>query len=246
MPVAWLATACGPALSEPSFPSDHSGPSSYAAEPTMSGGVVAGVAPRTGLKVRPDLLTVPFSLRVLGEEPALLDQLRRRVENMQARLKAATGGVGEARVTGLSREQLPKKIRDVNQATRIDGCLEIPLAETMDYWARAKLVLAVNQVVDEMRSMDAEAEPQIAGFFDEPRAGIKDAERYREQLTTAWVARMRQFIAVAQSEAAPLEIVECSPPTEILEARISIEEVVLDLKPSCKLDVLARGAEPRR
>jgi len=200
------------------------------------------VAPRTGLTLRPDVLTVGFSLKI-DDDPNALDSLRKRVEELQTRLRAATGGAGEARVTGLSRARADTSRAQDKATIRIDGCLELPIAEALDYWARAKLALAVSQAIDGMRSIDAGSERPIESFFDEPRASIKRPERYRDELTRSWVERTRKFAALAQSDAAPLEIVECAPPSEILETRISLEEVVLDFKPTCKLDVVAHARE---
>jgi hypothetical protein len=241
--LALLMPGCSAGVAEsslPSLPSNHGGSSSYGAQPSL--GPAGTVAPRTGLTLRPDVLTIPFSLKI-DDDPNALDRLRKRVEELQTRLRAATGGAGEARVTGLSRVTADPSKAEAKAAIRIDGCLEIPLAEALDYWARAKLALAVAQAIDGMRSMDDRSEQPIASFFDEPRAGIKQPERYREELTRSWVERMRKFAVLAQSDAAPLEIVECAPPSEILEARISLEEVVLDFKPSCKLDVVAHARE---
>ena len=51
-----------------------------------------------------------------------------------------------------------------------------------------------------------------------------------------WVERARSFMSLAQSERAPLQVVNCEPPGPVTQQAVSVDEVVLSLSVSCRLD----------
>jgi len=77
--------------------------------------------------------------------------------------------------------------------------------------------------------------------FDELRPAVKDAEPHRAKLVARWVTRARAFADAAETEAAQLHLIECTPPGEIEQKVISLEEIALSLAVSCRVDALRTG-----
>ena len=63
-------------------------------------------------------------------------------------------------------------------------------------------------------------------------------EAHRAELVKRWVERTRAFAKAAESEKAPLHIVQCDPPQAISQTTISIEQVGLTLPMQCRIDIV--------
>ncbi|MDI1445384.1 hypothetical protein [Polyangium sp. 6x1] len=247
-----LATACSSSVSEPSTPSLLSS-ASYGSAPSAFSAPSGPSIPsrgdaRGGLVVRPDLACVPFVLRVeLADPKAGLDLLEKATLAVKERFGAATGGAATIAMLGANTTAAPgyaKAKEDEPPPARfvvtVDGAVEVPLAAQAGYWARAKLVAGL---VEASRKHEAlvpsagEGAPKIETAFGSPEIKVRDPEAYRPELVKDWVERARAFARVAESQAAPLQLVSCEPPSAITQTPISLEQVGLALPVSCRIDV---------
>lgn len=251
--LSYLALGCSavlPAPSEPSFPSTSS--SSYSAPSAPSApGVPQHETVTAGIVVRPDLVCFPFALRTtaLDSEKAVA-ALRAAVEELGKRVGAATGGALKVRMRGfaIAPARTSKKSGGEQEelAATVDGAFELPLAEGLDYWARTRLMAAIEAAIAretaasykeaEAAVAAANAAPVVKVSFSSAQPQVKEPEAYRVRLVDQWVKRARIFTDAAQSSAAPLLITDCATPGEIAQRSVSDEEVALSLAITCRID----------
>jgi hypothetical protein len=194
----------------------------------------------SGLAVRPDVLTTYFAARVNEVDPdravlvlkATAEILLRRMREVHASATVRMGALDVGRESSKSRDDL---------STRIDAAIDINLAPEADWWARAQLAATVC-VLSRTLSMEARKQkPLIDVVFQSPMALVRDPERYRVEVLRRWVARARELATVAEREGAPLSIVACDPPGEVVQRTVSVEEVRLSIELKGRLDVVRAG-----
>lgn len=247
--LATFVTACGGSNPEPSTPSLLSS-SSYSSAPSSFSGPSSPSIPshetRGDLVVRPDLACVPFVLRLDGPDAqAVLATLEKATQAIQDRFVTATKGsatmtmlgahVASARSYSKIKSDEPPKF-----VVTIDGSVEVPLATDMNYWARARIVSSLVQASSDQKPLippPPEDQPQLDAAFGAPELKVKNPESYRAELVKHWVDRTRAFAKAAESDKAPLNLVNCDPPQAITQTPISIEQVGLSLAVSCHVDV---------
>lgn len=195
--------------------------------------------------VRPDLVCVPFVLRLDGPDAkAVLATLEKATQAVQERFAAATNGKATMTMlgvnvatmsTGKAKSDAPPKF-----VVTIDGSVEVPLAADANYWARARLLSSLVQASSDPKPLippPPEEDPQLDAAFGGPEVKVKDPEAYRAELVKHWVERTRSFAKAAESEKAPLNLMNCDPPQAINQTPISIEQVGLTLAVQCRIDV---------
>ncbi len=249
---ALLAAACGgSAYPEPSAPSllsssSYSGSSSYSAPSSPS---IPRHDTHGDLVVRPDLVCVPFVLRLDGPDmKTILATLEKASQAIQERFTAVTNGQSTTIMLGVN--ILPvntgkaKSDEPASFVVTVDGSVEVPLVADANYWARARLLSSLVQVSNNDKPLvppAAEDQPQLSAAFGAPEVKVRKPETYRPELVKQWVERMRAFAKAAESDKAPLNLVNCDPPQAISQTHISIEQVGLTLPAQCRIDV-ARSA----
>ncbi len=191
-----------------------------------------------GLAVRPDVLTTRFAARVAEVDPdrAVL-VLKAACEILLRRMKELHHST-TLRMTGLDiGRDVGSKSRD-DLSTRVDAELDIALAPDMDWWNRAQLSAAVT-VLGRTLSIEARKQkPLIEVVFQQPAALVRDPERYRAEVLRRWVTRARELAALAQDERAPLHVLGCDPPGDVVQTPVSVDEVRLTLDVSGRVDAL--------
>jgi len=198
--------------------------------------------------VRPDLACVAFVLRIETTDPkAELAELEKATSVIQERFAKATGGASTSKMLGASVTAVSSysKVKDNDEAPQrfvvtVDGAVETPLAADAGYWARAKLVAALVQASQTSAPLlppPGEGKPELEVAFGAPELKLKDPESFRPELIKRWVERARAFAKVAESQAAPLNLVSCEPPAAISQTAISVEQIGLSLPVSCRIDV---------
>lgn len=191
-----------------------------------------------GLAVRPDVLTTRFAARVAEVDPdrAVL-VLKAACEILLRRMKELHHSTS-LRMTGLDiGRDVGSKSRD-DLSTRVDAELDIALAPDMDWWNRAQLSAAVT-VLGRTLSIEARKQkPLIEVVFQQPAALVRDPERYRAEVLRRWVTRARELAALAQDERAPLHVLGCDPPGDVVQTPVSVDEVRLTLDVSGRVDAL--------
>ncbi len=191
-----------------------------------------------GLAVRPDVLTTRFAARVAEVDPdrAVL-VLKAACEILLRRMKELHPSTS-LRMTGLDiGRDVGSKSRD-DLSTRVDAELDIALSPEMDWWNRAQLAAAVT-VLGRTLSIEARKQkPVIEVVFQQPAALVRDPERHRAEVLRRWVTRARELAAMAQDERAPLHVLGCDPPGDVLQTPVSVDEVRLTLDVSGRVDAL--------
>lgn len=124
---------------------------------------------------------------------------------------------------------------------RVDGSIEIKLAPEQDYWARSQLMAALAKVTREIAASLKSADPHIDVAFSELLPLVKDASQHRAKLLSRWALRARELAQLAQIDKAPLAVTDCSPPGEVEQRVVSLEEIALVLQVSCKLTAIEPG-----
>ncbi|MFO0653143.1 MAG: hypothetical protein U0326_43390 [Polyangiales bacterium] len=191
-----------------------------------------------GLAVRPDVLTTRFAARVAEVDPdrAVL-VLKAACEILLRRMKELHHSTS-LRMTGLDiGRDVGSKSRD-DLSTRVDAELDIALAPDMDWWNRAQLSAAVT-VLGRTLSIEARKQkPLIEVVFQQPAALVRDPERHRAEVLRRWVTRAKELAVLAQDEQAPLHVLGCDPPGDVVQTPVSVDEVRLTLDVSGRVDAL--------
>jgi hypothetical protein len=194
-----------------------------------------------GLAVRPDVLTTRFAARVSEVEPdravlvlkAACEILLRRMRELHPATALRMVGLDIGRdATAKGRDDL---------ATRVDAELEITLSNDLDWWNRAQLSAAVSVLARTLAVEARKQKPVIEVVFQQPVALVREPERYRAEVLRRWVGRSKELAALAQSEKAPLYLVECAPPGDVQQHPVSVDEVRLTIDLQGALDVLREG-----
>jgi hypothetical protein len=196
-------------------------------------------ATEEGLKVRPDVLVMSFAFRHETESlEQALPKLKAAVDQyVRATTEATRASKAEVSVKMGGFEREYGKSMGGTQAMA-HGVLEVSLPESLDFWARAALVATLVRVGGELTAAAEKANAGLRVTFGFPEARVRDPEARRAELTKRWVERARGFMALAQSERAPLQVVGCQPPDEVKQQAVSVDEVVLSLAVSCRLDTV--------
>lgn len=257
LPVAACAHTSPPAPSL-SFSPPPVLSSAYSMSASVSSISVAGRTPdRHDLVVRPDTLALNFGVRVTEPTPqAAMAALRALLDAIGQRMAADTGGAATLRPCdfrsslvktgayssqgGASPEPGPGSGPGQGPPRTLSatGAVEIALAPDADYWARARLLAAIDDGVRALSVQEPEGPGKKSVTFSAPSLEVKDVERYRPELSRRWVNKVRAFAGPAATLAnAPLRVGPCDPPTAITQRILSVEEVALALPVTCKLDV---------
>ena len=200
-----------------------------------------------GLIVRPDTLRMHFS--VAGADRLEPDRavpiLKSAVELLTRRVQAAFPAA-TVQLQGFDAEGHGRGMKyGASSGSRAGGVLsvqcvvELALTPAQDFWARAQLVGSLTALAYSLSDEAKRLKPPLEAILHEPGCTVKDPEPFRAALLTRWVARMNELARAAGTEKAPLVIVECSPPGEIVQQQISVDEVLLTLGLAGRLGVLS-------
>jgi hypothetical protein len=248
--LALAAPGCGAAPHEPSSPSlsAYSSGSSFSSPSSPSGPAVPQHgAVKADLVVRPDTLVLGFAIREVAADPEnALASAQASVADLGRRLGQVTSGAATLKMCGTSissfRSGKAADSEPAEAAVVVDGTVEVPLAPSLDYWARSRLLAGITRVTQDLTAAAKKAEDEGRGAtFEQPRPVVKEPEAHRAELSARWIRRARAFAEAAQAAAAPLYLVDCAPPGEIEQRAISLEEIGLSLSVACRLDALPSG-----
>jgi hypothetical protein len=214
-------------------------------------GVAMATEVDAALVARPDGLLM--EARIQAEDASAnraLAQAQTAAGELVTRLQQATAGAATLTMCGTRVTPITGKISkavapagaptDAFEVT-LEGRIEVALAAELDYWKRSALVVALAELADSYdRARDA---AKSGGKGDRVslsnmRVVVKNPESHRGKLTELWVQRARAFAAAAQAHEAPLYLLDCAPPGEIVQKERSLEEIALTLSVSCRLGSL--------
>jgi hypothetical protein len=244
------ATSPDPALASYRSTAIGSGYSSARTDQVAdSTGVGMTREPEAGLIARPDLLVM--DARIVKEDAdagRALAQAQAMATDLVARLQQVTAGAAALIPCGTEVTPLGPRGKTVSPTdafrVQIEGRVEVALAADADYWKRSALVVSLAQLADGYARARAD-KTKTGGdltWIGKSRVIVKNAESYRAKLTDLWVQRAQAFAAAAQAREAPLHLLDCAPPGEIVQRQRSLEEVSLSLAVSCRLGSLKAAA----
>ena len=189
------------------------------------------------LVVRPDVILINFTLRKTTEDPeAGLGAIQLFVDDLKKRYQAASEAA-EIQTYNLTVQAAPEKQNANLQSVVVSGSIELPLLSEWNYWKRAHLLVSLVQIAKSVAAQQKDAKKAILAQIAEPTALLKNPEAFRAELIKLWLDQTRTFAKTAQSQAAPLEILQCEPPRKVNQQHISLEEVGLSLPLGCRLDI---------
>jgi len=217
-------------------------------------GVAMATDVDAALVVRPDAMMMEVGIH--AEDASVSRALARTqaaATDLVTRLQQVTSGASTLTMCGtrvqavsgtVSKVVAPAGARTDAFEVTLEGRIEIALAPELDYWKRSALVLAVAELAD---SLEAAQTATKSGGKDgvtlsHMRVIVKDPESYRGKLTELWVQRSRVFAAAAQAHEAPLYLLDCAPPGDIVQKERSLEEITLSLSVSCRLGSVKAAA----
>jgi hypothetical protein len=236
-----------PVLASPPIGSGYSSGSTD--EVADSTGVGVTREPDAGLVARPDMLVM--DARIIKEDVdagRALVQAQAMATDLVARLQQVTAGAATLIPCGTQVTPLGPRGKTVSPTEvfriQIEGRVEVALAADADYWKRSALVVALAQLADGYAR--AREDKTKAGrdftWIGKSHVIVKNPESYRAKLTELWVQRAHAFAAAAQAREAPLHLLDCAPPGEIVQKQRSLEEVSLSLAVNCRLGSLKSAA----
>ena len=201
---------------------------------------------RAELVVKPDLLRVALSVSLEAEALApALAQLRQACEQVRARAheRLALPVVFRPRNLVTDRAAPRGKLAlsdEEHHRLVLEGWLEAPLAEGLDFWARGALLASLMSTCQDARADGRESKKLPRFDFGAVEARLAQPEAHREALLRHAAARARELAAALGSERAPLGVVECAPAGSVEQTLVSVEEVGLSLSVSWRLGVVGR------
>jgi hypothetical protein len=191
-----------------------------------------------GVKVRPDVLRVSFAFR---QETEALEQAVPKLKAAVERYVRAAAEASKVEVAVNMKAVRPESgKRMAGTEVLAHGELEVALPESQDFWGRSALVATLVKVGSQEAAAVEKENTGLRATFGLPVAQVRNPEARRAELMKRWVERARGFISQAQSEQAPLQLVGCEPPGAVKQEPVSVDEVVLSLAVSCRLDVVTK------
>ncbi len=191
---------------------------------------IAADAPAT-LVVAPDLLRIAVVAEIDGLEPAAA--LRALESALAAFAAAAAQELPGARLVlrALDFTSAAKSAKSRDEAPRITGSLDVPLAADLDFWARARRVTAAHALCRQAVDAAQRQRPPVLAGFGPPAAIVADPERHRPALVERWLAHVGDLAAQARARGlAPALVLErFTAPGAITQRPLSLIEVELQL-----------------
>ena len=111
------------------------------------------------------------------------------------------------------------------------GHLEVPLTDTQGYWARARVLAALNILTQAAVNHGHARKPALEVSFGAPLLLVRDAEAHRAALIQRWLERVRQLVELAEASrvCGSLQLRECAAPGPVTQHPLSLEEIELRL-----------------
>ena len=206
---------------------------------------------QAGLVVRPDMLVMEVRIEkddANAGRALALAQIA--VADLTTRLQQATSGAAAFIPCGTQVTPVAGtgKAPATAGAFRVllEGRIEVALAPNLDYWKRSALVVALAEVAHWYEAARAAKTADKGVSLSRTQVIVRNPESYRGKLTEMWVERARAFAAAAQAREAPLYVLDCAPPGDIVQKQRSLEEIALSLPVTCRLGSLKAppGATP--
>jgi hypothetical protein len=181
----------------------------------------------SGLVARPDVLLVAVTAHLEDTTPSQAVALLR---GAAAALEAAVVAIHphatlRARRLDFGRNAADKGSKGISADAALDGLLVVPLADSLDFWARAELAARVTEVLRGLSADWARRKTPARLGFRSPVPRVDDVTPYRAELTAHFATQLRALTGgAAAPTGAGWEI-----PDEVAQHAVSLDEVRLTL-----------------
>lgn len=186
------------------------------------------------LVVRPDHVQVRFQLSVEADRADLgLSSLKEESGALLRRAREATGAEVRLRPRDmlLGPAAANKKLRlseaEERASFTVEGVLELPLADSLDFWERSAKVTQLLRVCQEF-SREEKARPRAR--FSPPVPRVARPEAHRAELLRRLSERLCELREALRPADVPLRPAEYTPPGPVEQTPVSLEEVTLSLR----------------
>ena len=229
------------------YSTSSSGAGSFSS-PTSVSSPSEGSAPRavnavetaSNLLVKPDEVRVCFTLRALTTDaPKALEDFRALTAELDRRFKetvAKDASLVMKNVAVTPDEGSSKKTSDGTKAKVFavvaTGYVELVLPENASYWERARLVGSATQLAAVFSA--AHNETPVRAIVTGPEIHVKAPEAHRKTLLEKWVRKSQELSKTAKIAGRTLDFASCSPPGDVQQRLLSLEEAELTLPVSCE------------
>lgn len=206
------------------------------------GGAVTPHAVETAsnLLVKPDEARVCFTLRAqTTDAPKALDDFRGLAGEMERRFKETVAKEARLVMKNVSvspEEANSKKSSDPTKpkvfTVVATGVVELALPENAPYWERARLVGSASQLAATLSAMYNDT--PVRAIVTRPELRVKAPEAHRKALLEKWVKKSQELSKTAKIGGRTLDFTSCSPPGDVQQRLLSVEEAELTLPVSCE------------
>ena len=198
------------------------------------------------LSVRPDIMRIRFAVRAVRASAAESLKAAQATslsigQTFQQRVNAVT------KPRGLTVTEVVDQGEPLGVAVTADGMIDVKVDDSLDFWKRNELHVRLVELTKHVAGTTNSPDETLSVRFNAPQPTVSNPEAHRAGLIQGWVARARAFAEAAQSEHAPLSIVDCEVPEAVQQSPVSVEEVELTLFIRCRIDTREgfRIPEPR-
>ncbi len=174
--------------------------------------------------MRPDVLTIAVAATVDGQGASgAIRILREAAYELVRQFDALAAGAElvaqRLHLGGGSGDKSDKRAREDVQ---LDGLLQVPLAASLDFWARADLAARTVEALANSATQLRKQRPAVLLAWREPVARVADEEAHRAALIERHAAQLRSAIGTATGLAG-------STVAEVVQIPVSLVEVRLTL-----------------
>jgi hypothetical protein len=181
--------------------------------------------PSAGLLFSPEYVSIAFALAILDKEPGpAVVAARAAVAAIGSRLSTIAPGVSlVVHDVALPAERSGKT---GSEPLRVEGAVEVDLPAG-DVWERATRVAQVTSLLRGLAG-DGRKAPFTCSFAA-PVALVRDPERYRGEILSAWSTRTKELAAAAKEAGLTVAPLDAATPGPVVQHPLSLDQVELRL-----------------
>ena len=181
-------------------------------------------APAPGLAVRPDVLTIAVAATVEGDGAThAIRILREAAYELVRQIDALAAGAEliaqRLHLGGGSADKSDKRARE---GVQLDGILQVPLAASLDFWARADLAARTVEALGSAATQLRKQRPAVLLAWREPVARVADEEAHRAALLERHAVQLRPATGAATGQAGTTVAEVVQIPVSLMEVRLTL------------------------
>jgi hypothetical protein len=174
--------------------------------------------------VRPDVLTIAVAATVDGQGASgAIRILREAAYELVRQIDALAAGAEliaqRLHLGGGSADKSDKRARE---GVQLDGILQVPLAASLDFWARADLAARTVEALGSAATQLRKQRPAVLLAWREPVARVADEEAHRAALIERHAAQLRPATSTATGQAGTTVAEVVQIPVSLVEVRLTL------------------------